>query len=288
MRRSLLVALTFAAAPAFADCAPETDALGAEIARAWEARETISSPAVPDAEAAVCVRGALNTALDAVAGPPAGWKVGLTSEAAQEQFGVSEPVVGQLHEAMLLEEGGTIPRAFGGRPLVEADAIVVVRDAAIMEATTVVEALAALESFVPFVELADLMVAPGEKLDAEIITAINVGARSGVTGTPIPIDDPAAWEIALASMIVRLQDAEGELIGEYPGAAILGNPINAILYLTDHLAAIGETLAPGDRISLGGFGPPMPVGDLAGVTVSYIGLPAETVPTATVTFEPAE
>mgnify|MGYP001574638020 CR=1 FL=1 len=33
---------------------------------------------------------------------------------------------------------------------------------------------------------------------------------------------------------------------------------------------------------------PMPVGDLAGVTVSYIGLPAETVPTATVSFEPAE
>ena len=288
MRLALLAVLSLAAVPVWADCAPETDALGAEIARAWEARETISSPAVADAEAALCIRGALNTALDATAGPAAGWKVGLTSEAAQEQFGVTEPVVGQLHEAMLLEEGGTIPRDFGGRPLVEADAIVVVKDAAIMEATTVAEVLGALESFVPFVELADLMVAPGEKLDADIITAINVGARSGVTGTPIPIEDPAAWEIALASMIVRLEDAEGELIGEFPGAAILGNPINAVLYLTDHLAAVGETLAPGDRISLGGFGPPMPVGDLTGVKVSYIGLPGDTIPAATVTFEPAE
>ncbi len=288
MRLVLLALLTLSASPARADCAPETDALGAGIARAWEARETISSPAVADEAAALCIRGALNTALDEVAGPPAGWKVGLTSEAAQEQFGVTEPVVGQLHSAMLLEEGETIPRDFGGRPLVEADAIVVVKDSAVMEATTVAEVLASLESFVPFIELADLMVAPGEKLDADIITAINVGARSGVTGTPIPIDDPAAWEIALASMIVRLQDAEGALIGEFPGAAILGNPINAVLYLTDHLAAIGETLVPGDRISLGGFGPPMPVGDLAGVKVSYIGLPGGTVPTATVSFEPAE
>lgn len=286
MRRAALAIFGLAASPVFADCAPETDAIAAEIARAWEARETIPAPAVPDAEAALCVRGALNTALDDLAGPPSGWKVGLTSEAAQQQFGVTGPVVGQLHADMLLAEGGKVPRDFGGRPLVEADAIVVVKDAAIMQATTVAEALASLESFVPFIELADLVVAPGEPLDADLITALNVGARSGVTGTPVPIDDPAAWEIALASMIVRLEDAEGELIGEFPGAAILGNPINAILYLTDHLAAIGETLAPGDRISLGGFGPPMPVGDLQGVKVSYIGLPGNSAPTATVTFEP--
>lgn len=288
MRLAVLAALGLAAAPAFAECGPGTDAIAAEIARAWEAREAIAAPVVPDAGAALCVRGAFNTALDAIAGPPAGWKVGLTSEAAQQQFGVDEPAVGQLHAAMLLEEGGVVPRDFGGRPIVEADAIVVVKDAAIMEATTVAEALAALESFVPFVELADVMVAPGEQLDAHLITAINVGARSGVMGTPVPIEDPVAWETALAAMIVRLEDGDGTLIGEYPGAAILGNPINAVLFLTDHLAAIGETLAPGDRISLGGFGPPMPVGDLAGVKVSYIGLPGASTPGATVTFEPPE
>jgi 2-keto-4-pentenoate hydratase len=85
---------------------------------------------------------------------------------------------------MLLADGSVVPRAFGGRPIVEADMLVRVRDAAVMEATSPMEALASLDAVIPFIELADLMVTPGEPMNADVITAINVGARAGVAGAP--------------------------------------------------------------------------------------------------------
>jgi 2-keto-4-pentenoate hydratase len=185
MRRTLVA--TFAlltAGAAQAECPPETAAIAGTIAEAWAARATIAPPSVADDAAALCVQDALADVMSGVAGAPVGWKVGLTSRAAQESLGVDHPVAGRLFESMLLADGSVVPRAFGGRPIVEADMLVRVRDAAVMEATSPMEALASLDAVIPFIELADLMVTPGEPMNADVITAINVGARAGVAGAP--------------------------------------------------------------------------------------------------------
>jgi 2-keto-4-pentenoate hydratase len=179
MRRTLVA--TFAlltAGAAQAECPPETAAIAGTIAEAWAARATIAPPSVADDAAALCVQDALADVMSGVAGAPVGWKVGLTSRAAQESLGVDHPVAGRLFESMLLADGSVVPRAFGGRPIVEADMLVRVRDAAVMEA------LASLDAVIRFIELADLMVTPGEPMNADVITAINVGARAGVAGAP--------------------------------------------------------------------------------------------------------
>lgn len=266
------------------DCPPASAETATTIAEAWRAQATLSSPDIPDAAFARCVRDALVEALIPQAGEPIGWKVGLTSPAAQSAFGVDHPLAGRLLADMLLEEGATVPRVFGARPIAEADLIATVGSADIMAAQTPVEVLAALESFTPFIELADLVVAPGEPLNADIITAINVGARTGVIGAPFMVEASEIGVQTLADMRVEIFADGGDTMA-VPGAAILGNPLNAILWLIDHLDGLGESLNPGDRISLGSFGPPMPTADLAGITVTYTALPVDPAPQVSVRFD---
>ncbi len=278
MRAVLVVALSSLAVPALADCPGTADALAA----AWAARETVPAPEIGGDNDARCIQ---NAYVNALGGMRIGWKVGLTSAAAQQQFGIDHPVAGRLLGGMILRDGARVERSFGGRPVVEADLLVTVRDGAIMEATTPLEALAHLESLAPFIELADLMVEPGEPLTADIITAINVGARAGVAGTPVPLAPTEEWVAALGAMTVRVEDAGGNKLGDYPGAAILGNPLNALLWLIARLDAVGTELREGDVVSLGSFGPPLAPDDLDGLVVTYIGLPGGIEPTVSVTFE---
>lgn len=265
-------------------CTQASADIAQTIAEAWRSQTAIAAPDVVDAAQARCAQAELVELLSEDAGAPIGWKVGLTSEAAQNAFGVDHPLAGRLLADMLLEDGATVPRDFGARPIAEADLIATVASADIMAATTPLDVLAALESFSPFIELADLMVAPGAPLTADTITAINVGARLGVVGEPFTLEATEIGVQTLADMRVEIF-AEGGDTMAVPGSAILGNPLNAVLWLIEDLESRGETLSPGDRISLGSFGPPMPTADLSRLEVTYTALPATPAPQVTVQFE---
>ena len=235
-------------------------------------------------EEALCTQGKLVALLGEELGEPVGYKVGLTSKPAQERFGASEPVRGVMPRSMLRKDKATIPAAFGARPIVEADLLVTVRSDGINGASTPAEVLPHLADVRPFIELADLVLAEGERLDPLTITAINVGARSGVAGRPVPVEATPEFEAALAGMTVRVTVDKGDGAGPIevmgvPGAAILGHPLEALLWLMND----GVKLEAGDVVSLGSFGAPMPA--MAGETVRvvYDGLPGK--PDVSVTFE---
>ena len=270
----MTVMAVLAAGPAIA-CpeAAEVDAL----AEAWLAGEPAAAVAAgADMETAMCAQGMLVERLTAELGEPVGYKAGLTSPATQERFGVSSPLHGVLLEGMILEDGATVPTSFGARPIVEADLVVVVGDAAINEAATPEAVLRHVAAIHPFVELADLVVAEGEPLDAAVIAAIDVGARMGVLG---PAIEPSPEMVeTLSSMTVRLTGPDGATLSEAPGAAVLGHPLNAVTFLTD----AGITLEPGDLISVGSMGPPSPPAP-GTFTATYEGLPGT--PAVSVTFE---
>jgi 2-keto-4-pentenoate hydratase len=271
------------AAPAAAEECPE---IARAITEAWLGREPIPAPEIADMQTAECVRAAVITG---VGGEPLGWKVALTSAAMQERLGVDEPVVGRLLEGMLLEDGARAERDYAARPLIEADLMVRIGDAAIMQATDQEEVLEHIDAFIPFIELADLVIAEGESLSAETITAVNAGARLGVVGEPIGMDVSDEWLNALAGMTVRVEttDEEGEptsVVGEYPGADILGHPLEAVLWLVRHLEERGESLEAGDLVSLGSFGPALDVPREGGIRVTYLRLPGGEEPTVLARF----
>jgi len=71
----------------------------------------------------------------------------------------------------------------------------------------------------------------GRPTAAATLTAGNVAARLGVMGPEVPVTYPAAMAEALGAMTVRVTDASGPEIDTRPGTAVLGHPVNNLLWL---------------------------------------------------------
>ena len=245
---------------------------------AYQARKPAANPAeMTDADAA-CARAKFQQRLAGKYGPLIGYKAGLTNPAVQKRFAYDKPVWGALYTDMMLPSGAVVDAGFGARPLFEADLLVRVKSTAINSARTPADVMANIDQVIPFIELPDLMVetpAP-PKFTGVGISAINVGARLGVRGTPIAVPADAAGQARmlgqLRDMNVRLVDGTGAELGKGKGSDVLGHPLNAVVWLAEALRAQGLAMQPGQVISLGSFSPLVPA--KAGVkgTVHYDGL----------------
>ena len=277
MRRTLAIAFALLATPALAACPDDAavDALAADLAAFTPATLAAAPETMDDA---LCMQGKLAERLTASVGEPIGYKVGLTSKAAQERFGATEPVRGVLLDGMILDDGASVGR-FASRGLFEADMLVTVRSDEINLATTPMEVLRHIESVQPFIELADLVLAEGEPLTPAIITGFNVGARMGVAGKEIRTRTTQSFLDQLETMTVRMSSSEGGELFAVPGAAVLGHPLEAVLWLLND----GVKLEAGDVVSLGSFGPPQPAQPGQTITVAYEGIGDS--PSVSVTLE---
>lgn len=244
------------------------------IHQAWVKKQSAQSPGRElGMDEAICHQRRLVAWLSQSQGPRAGYKVGLTSQAAQQALGVATPVVGVMLQKMFREDGARVRTQFAARPIVEADLVAIVGDAAINDARTPADVARHIRAIHPFIELADLVVAEGQPLTGPVIVAIDVGARLGVLGKAVTMRSDAEFVDALAKMQVKLSDDEGRELAAAPGAAILGHPLNAVIVLAEELKRRGERLKPGDKISLGSFGRPIPPPRGRTLTASYTGLP---------------
>jgi 2-keto-4-pentenoate hydratase len=223
---------------------------------------------------AKCGAAKFMQALGPTHGPVVGYKAGLTNPAVQQRFNLTAPLRGTLLANMLLPDGATVPAKFGVKPFFEADLIVEVGSTAIHTATTPLQALAALRSVRPFIELPDTLVDDPSKLTAPALVLNNVGARLGVLGAPVAVRADAAFADALRDMTVQRLDASGKVLQQEKGTAILGHPLNAVIWLAAELKRDGITLKPGDLLSLGAFfaGPVQPG---VPVRLAYLGLPGD-------------
>jgi 2-keto-4-pentenoate hydratase len=174
---------------------------------------------------------------------------------------------------MMLKDGAKVPANFGARPIWEADLIVVVKDAGINDTTTLLDVARHLSEVVAFIELPDRIVAETEKVDGNLITAINSSARLGVLGQRRNIDPTPEFVAALEKITVTATDQNGAELAKAKGDALLGHPLNPVLWLIKDLAATDEKLQAGDLISLGSFARPQSPQAGQTVTVRYDGLP---------------
>jgi len=239
-----------------------------------------SSLSMQDAQ---CAQAKVVRRLSETLGPVVGYKAGLTNPAVQARFGVDHPLRGVLLRDMLVPSGSRLPANFGARPLWEADLIVKVKDPeALLRARTPREAAESLSYVVPFMELPDLVLAPAVTSDAAALVSINVGARMGALGEPIPMQTSEAFVDSLASMTVVLVE-DGKELARGPGTAIMGHPLNSAMWLAHDLERSGMRVKAGDLLSLGTFLPFQPPKAGATVSVRYLGLPGN--PAVTVSFE---
>ncbi|MBP0494453.1 2-keto-4-pentenoate hydratase [Pararoseomonas indoligenes] len=227
-------------------------------------------------EDTVCARAKIVALMAERLGPPVGYKVGLTNAAAQGRFGIPHPVRGTIFQATIRAQGtagspAEVPAAFGAVPNVESDLLVRVKDEGINEAgADHLAILRHLDQVIPFIEMPDLVFAPGQMTGPGLV-AINVGARLGVLGEPIPVQATPDFAARLGGMTVVLANDQKEL-SRVPATVLLGHPLNAIPWLVEDLKAEGRRLRAGDIISLGGFSPALPTEAGRTVTVTYEGL----------------
>lgn len=205
-------------------------------------------------------------------GPIVGYKAGLTNSEVQKKFGVSHPVRGTLLEKMLLENGTVLPADFGARPMCEGDLILRVGSDSINQAKTIEEALRCIDAVIPLIELPDLVYAEDVKINGPALIAINVGARYGVVGEPIPVEATREWSYRLKNFTLQILDENGNLLLEGQGSNLMDDPLNVVLWLKDSLTAEGRALKRGDLISLGTITKMMPAKPGTTVRARYIGL----------------
>ena len=270
MKRMLRAAIAIALlAPPAVGGATDLAAQADTFTQAFISQTPVTGPAPAlTPKQAMVVQSILVNRLSRALGAPIGYKAGLTGNAAQQQFGVTEPVRGVLLSRMILPDGADIPANFGARPMVEADLLVEIGAESINDATTPEQALAALHAVIPFIELPDMMYAKGVALDGPAIAAINVGARYGVAGKPIVINPGGDWMRRLSAFSVTLKNGAAQ-VGGGKGETVMGHPLNAVLWLVKSLNRDGVRLKPGDLLSLGSLTPPVPVQPGATYTARY-------------------
>jgi len=214
-----------------------------------------------------------------------GYKAGLTNPNVQKVFGVTHPVRGTLLTKMMLKSDAEMPAAFGAVPMIEGDLCVRVGSTDINQAKTIEEALKSLDAVIPAIELPDMVFAKGVKFTGPAIAAINVGARYFIMGDPIPLSATDEWKERLQNFSMSLKDETGAGLADGRGSAILGHPLNVVLWIKDSLAAEGKKLKKGEILSLGSVTKMIP--PKAGSTIKgrYIGLSPEGPVEITVTFK---
>ena len=187
-----------------------------------------------------------------------GWKVGFNAPEVRQRLGLRDPAIGFLTSATRIEHGGSHSLAGATRPLVEPEvAIELRRDVA--AGAEVDEALAAIESLGPAIELVDV---PAPPEDVEEALAGNVFHRGVVFG-------PHRQDAAVGGVVADLA-VNGETRASAPAQVDLADTIRLV---ADLLGACGERLARGDRIIAGTLTPPVPVaaGDRAAADLGPLG-----------------
>lgn len=206
-------------------------------------------------------------------GSPIGYKVAFTNKNLQQQVGIEQPLTGVLLEKMLLPDGSSIPINSGARLIYEADLLVKVKSDKINEAENIMEVARYLESVTPFLEVPDLMLAPGEKITGELLLAMNLNARWGIIGESIPVDDEVEFLDAIGNLEVEMFDESGFPLLNARGTEILGHPFNSILFLVKELRSQGKSLKAGEIVSLGSFGTFNLAEAGKTIIVNYYGIP---------------
>ncbi len=196
-----------------------------------------------------------------------GRKIGLTSLAVQQQLGVDQPDFGMLFADMEVLDGGEIDCSRLIQPKAEGEiAFVLGRDLPHADCT-LAELMSAVEYLLPALEIVDSAI-ENWKISLADTVADNASSALYVLGKqPTRL---SGLDLRLEGMLLEKNGAQAS-IGV--GAACLGNPLDACLWLTRTMAAAGRPLLAGDVLLSGALGPmtPVVVGDRLQLRLTRLG-----------------
>lgn len=175
-----------------------------------------------------------------------GWKLAATSEIAQERMGLSNPVAGRLAAADVLQTGEDV-EAPPGALYAEAELAVMLRSdlPARDQAYDSSDIAAAIGPVYAAIEMCASRYADDE-VEAPALVADNAFAYRLVLGRMLA----PSWDAKFAATPVTLDLGEGRCV-QGSTAAVMGNPLKAVVWLANWLASQGEWLKRGQVIATG-------------------------------------
>lgn len=195
-----------------------------------------------------------------------GHKVGLTSAAMQRQMGVNQPDFGHLLDDMFWLEHMPIPVSRFLQPRVEPEVAFVLKRPLHGPGVTVAEAAAAVDFVLPALELIDSRIRDW-KIGIVDTVADNASSGGVVLGsTPRPL---SAVDLRLGGCNLH---KNGELVATGAGGAVLGSPLNALVWLANTVGARGVVLEAGHLVLPGSITAAIPVSAHDSVTATFGGL----------------
>jgi 2-oxo-3-hexenedioate decarboxylase len=176
-----------------------------------------------------------------------GLKMGLTSRAKMQQMGVKESLHGFITDEGAYGDGAAIPVARYIHPRIEAEIAVVMKTALRGPGCSIEQASAAIDFVVPAVEIIDSRFADF-KFDVASVIADNTSAAGYVVGGR----SRRLQDVDLLTEGVVLT-RNGQVAELGAGAAVLGDPLEAVAMLANQRAALGADIPAGALVLTGGI-----------------------------------
>ena len=206
-----------------------------------------------DVRAAYAVQQLQTQARLAVGGSVVGRKIGLTSKAVQAQLGVSQPDFGVLFSDMAYVGGAEVPASAVMQPRVEAEIAFVLGDDLVEGDLSYDRVRAAISYAVAALEICGSRVRDWDITFSDTV-ADNASAGAFVLG-PRRMS-LAEFEPRETTMTMTI---DGTDVTTGKGAACLGDPVRAVLWLAERARDLGDPLRAGQVVLSGALGPMRPI-----------------------------
>jgi 2-keto-4-pentenoate hydratase len=217
------------------------------LLEARAARRAIPPPSETDPgltlEQGYAIQDALRAELEKRGERPIGWKVGFTSAATRAALGVPDPASGFLLPEKYASGAEVSLGRFAGLG-VEVEVAFRMRTRLVGPGVTADTAALAVEGAVAALELPDFLFS-GTPRGADFV-ADSIHARAIVLGSPLtPL---RGLDLALEGVVY---EHNGDIVGTHTAAEVMGNPLNALAWLANHLETRGLALRPGEIVISG-------------------------------------
>lgn len=202
-----------------------------------------------DLQAAYAVQRCNSDARVAAGGTVVGRKIGLTSLAVQAQLGVDQPDFGILFADMAHPDGAVVPTDAVMQPRVEAEVAFVLKADLTDGPLDAAQVRAAVDYAVAALEVCGSRIA-GWDISFGDTVADNASAGAYVLGT-----DKKTLEEFVPRDVEMSMTVDAEEVSSGNGAACLGDPVNALVWLARQVRDLGEPLRAGQVVLSGALGP---------------------------------
>ena len=174
----------------------------------------------------------------------AGWKAAFTNRAAQEANALAEPGCAFLLASGVLASGAEVPFARFHGLAVEAEVAFVMRRELAGPGVTPARAATAVEGALPALELVDFRYS-GKAVGTDVVAEGVYAAAVVLGGALTPI---TGLDLALEGLVY---EQSGALAATNTAAEVMGNPLNSLAWVANHLGARGLGLRAGDIVMTG-------------------------------------